>query len=209
MLPKIPDDIYNNRCQYCIHFIEDKENREIQRHEIWRCSDNPCPCKIQSIAQYKHQEHDEDWREFWYVPYDDGECRSFTPLYGYPICYYCEYHNSFMKEQEYCTITPKNRRIAVIGNQYGGEHWQYAYMICDKWKLDSSWRKRALEKVARGRLPAIFDPNTFKLLKPAKENKVAEKWAVIVKEQKEKLQKEAELLAEEKKTDENGQYKLL
>ncbi len=209
MLPKIPDDIYNNRCKYCRHFIEGKENREIKNNEIWRYNDNPCVCNIQCIAQYKHQEHDDNWREFWYVPYDDGECRSFTPSVGYPICNYCEYYNSFMNEQKYCTITPKNRRIAVIGNQYGGEHWEYAYMICDKWKMDSIWQRNALEYVARGRLPAIFNPNTFKLLKPQEENTAAEKWAIIVKEQKEKIQKLAVAEAEAKKTDENGQYKLL
>lgn len=209
MLPKIPDDIYNNRCKYCRHFIEGKENREIKDNEVNRNNNNPCVCKIQSIAQYKYQEHDKEWRNFWYIPYDDGECRSFTPNFGYPVCYNCEYENSFMEESAYCTITPKNRKVAVIGNNYGADYWNFAYMICDKWKMALCWRNNALENVARGKLPAAFDPNTFKLLKPAEENAAAEKWTVIVKEQKEKLQKEAELLAEEKKTDENGQYKLI
>ena len=209
ILPKIPDDIYDNRCRYCMHFIEGKVNREMTENESYRNCDNPCACKIHSIAQYKYQEHDKDYRNFWYIPYDDGECRSFTPVYGYPVCHYCEYVNMFMKESEYCSTTPKNRKRAVIGNCYGTEYWNFAYMICDKWKMCSMGRNDALERVARGRLPAVFDPDTYKLLSPAKANKTAEKWAAIINEQKEKLQKKAEILAEEKKTDENGQYKLI
>ncbi|MEE0839055.1 MAG: hypothetical protein U0L72_00700 [Acutalibacteraceae bacterium] len=207
-LPKIPDDIYENRCRYCMHHIPEKENREIKSKEVYRNLDNPCVCKIQSIAQYKYQEHDKEWRDFWYVPYEDGECRSFTPNYGYPICHNCEYSNQFRRDSEYCTKEPKNRKVAVIGNNYGTEYWKFAYMICDKWKMDSLGRHKALERVAEGKLPQCFDPETYKLLNPTQENKAAERWSRIIKEHKEQAEKAEQERKEKEQTDDNGQYKM-
>lgn len=208
MLPKIPDDIYENRCRYCIHFIAGKENREIKPNEVNRNIDNPCVCKVQSIAGYKYQEHNGDYSEFWYVPYDDGECRTFAPNFGYPICRYCEYFAPFNKELEYCKIKPTNRKTALIGRMYDGEFWKYGYMICDKWKMGELGRHKAIEKVAEGRLPQCFDPTTFKLLLPAKENMVAEKWKEIIDNQKSEILRAEAEQREKEKTDDNGQYKI-
>ena len=208
MLPAIPIDIFENRCKYCMHFIEGIENREIKQNEVYRNIDNPCVCKIQSIAGYKYQEHNKDWTEFWYVPYADGECRTFAPNFGYPICKYCEYFAPFNKESEYCRTEPKNRKTAVIGRCYDAEFWKYAFMVCDKWKMHEIGKKHALERVAKGKLPQCFSPVTFKLLKSTQENKVAEKWKEIIEKQKtEMLRAEAEQ-KEKEKTDDNGQYKM-
>ena len=208
MLPKIPDDIYENRCKYCMHHIQGKENREIKNNEVYRSLDNPCVCKIQSIARYKYQEHDKEWQEFWYVPYEDGECRSFTPNFGYPICNYCEYCNQFMPDSEYCTKETKNRKVATIGNNYGAEYWKFAYMICDYWKMKSLWRSDALEKVAKGKLPQCFDPVTYKLLKPAQENKAAQHWQEIIEEYRKQAEKAERERIEKERTDKKGQYKI-
>ena len=208
MLPAIPNAIFENRCKYCMHYIEGKENREIKQNETYRNIDNPCVCKIQSIAGYKYQKHNKDWTDFWYVPYDDGECRTFAPNFGYPICNYCEHFAPFNKESEYCRIGPKNRKTVVIGRCYDGEFWKYGFMICDKWKMHEIGRRYALERVAEGKLPQCFDPVTFKLLKPTTENTAAEKWKKIIEKQKiEMLRAEAEQ-KEKEKTDENGQYKM-
>lgn len=209
VLPKIPDDIYENRCKYCRHHIIGKENREIKPHEVYLCSNNPCVCNIQSIARYNYQVHDERYERYECVPYADGECRSFTPNMGFPICENCEYGNPFSKDTEYCLGKPKNRKVAVVGMSYGAEYWKYAYMVCDNWKMSIVDRRGALERVAQGKLPPCFDPKTFKLLKPTETNKAAEQWEKIIEVEKERLaQIEAERI-EKEKTDENGQYKML
>lgn len=208
MLPKIPDDIFENRCKYCVHFIPGKENREIKQNETYRNIDNPCVCKVQSIAGYKYQEHNKDWTEFWYVPYSDGECRSFAPGFGYPICNFCEYVNQFRDASEYCTKEPINRKTAVIGRNYGTDYWKFAYMVCDKWKMGEIYRHKAIEKVAEGKLPQCFDPSTFKLLSPTKINTVAERWNVLISKHKKEIQKAEQERKEKEKTDENGQYKM-
>ncbi len=214
-LPKIPDAIYENRCRYCWHFLKNGENREIQSHEIWLPEYTfPGPCKIQSIAGYKYQVRNNGDCE--YFPYEDGECRSFVPAYGYPMCEYCEHHNHF-HEDTYCLkeIPLEQRRVVALGNTYGREVYKVGFMICDNWKLSQFWRKDALEKIADGRLPKLMNPETFMLLKPAEENEAAEKWLKIEAERREELEKEAaeEKARKEKEeldrmTDRNGQMKL-
>ena len=96
----------------------------------------------------------------------------------------------------------------MIGNNYGAEVWNYAYMICDNWKMRMSERRFALESVALGRLPAMFDPETFNLLKPTEENKAAEEWRKIQEEINKRIEKENYDKEQAKKTDKDGQYKL-
>ena len=211
-LPPIPDDILNNRCKFCKFYIDGKENRKIKHNEVYRYVDNPCVCKIQSIARYKYQVHDEDWRDVHYEVYNDGECRSFTPNFGYPICRDCEKYSPFYhtndEENFGCRAEPKGRHIAVLGNLYGNARDQYEYMVCEKWVMEPIHRHRAIERAAAGKLPQCFDPNTYRLLTPVGENKAAEEWQRITREyeqEKAKIEKEKE---EKLKTDENGQYKL-
>ena len=33
MMPKIPDDIFEKRCKYCIHYCRDGENRDFEDKE--------------------------------------------------------------------------------------------------------------------------------------------------------------------------------
>lgn len=205
-LPKIPDDIYNNRCRYCHHFQKEYENKEV-KHPFSARAEDQGSCKIQSIAGYCYQEHNDSWTEFTDKVYEDGECRSFTPNFGYPICESCEHFNHF-KTDNYCYGKPKNRRIAVIGNNYGKEAWDYAHMICDNWVMRQSMRGYALEYVALGKLPAAFDPKTYKLLKPTEENRVAEEWRKIQEETQKRIEKENYDKEQAKKTDSEGQYRL-
>lgn len=205
-LPKIPDDIYNNRCRYCRHFQKEYENKEVKRPFSNRAEDQGS-CRIQGVSRYYYQEHNENWTEFTYKVYEDGECRSFAPNFGYPVCESCEHFNHF-KTDNYCYGKPKNRRVAVIGNNYGAEVWNYAYMICDNWKMRMSNRRFVLESVALGRLPAMFDPETFELLKPTEENKAAEEWRKIQEEINKRIEKENYDKEQAEKTDKDGQYKL-
>ena len=206
-LPKIPDDIFENRCRCCRHFIVGKENREIKDGEVWRSSGNPSPCQIQAIAGYKFQVKLPDGR-YVYKPYEDGECRSFAPVFGYPICRDCECFNPFMEEREYCTksVPLEKRNVAALGNTYGHERYSRTFYICDKWKLNPTWKDRAITFVAEGRLPKAFDPDTLKLLKPV-EGIAFQKWQQIENEHKKKLAKEAEEKA--LNIDDDGQIKII
>lgn len=173
-LPKIPDAIYENRCRYCSFFLKDGENREIKSNEVWR-HNFPGPCKIQGTADYMYSV----WKNNEYEEhvYEDGECRSFTPRYGYPMCEYCEHHNHF-HEDTYCLkeIPFEKRRVVALGNTYGRDVYKVGFMICDRWKLSSTFRDTALKHIADGKLPKLMNPETFMLLKPAEENEAAEKW---------------------------------
>ena len=206
-LPKIPDDTFENRCRYCLHFVEGKENREIKDSEVYRPLDNPCPCHVQSIARYCYQVKLPDGR-YENLPYSDGECRSFAPVFGYPICRDCEYFNCFMEEREYCTksIPLENRKIAALGNTYGQERYSRNFYVCDKWKLKGHWKDSAIKSVAEGRLPRAFDPDTLKLLGPVA-GIALEKWQSIENELRKELIKEAEEKA--LKVDDDGQIKIL
>jgi hypothetical protein len=214
-LPKIPDEIYENRCRYCGHFLKDGENREIKSHEIWLPESRfPGPCKIQAIAKYKYQIRNNGLYE--YLTYEDGECRSFTPKFGYPMCEYCEHHNHF-HEDTYCLKeTPfDQRRVVALGNTYGREVYKVGFMICDCWKLRSTVRDTALKYIADGKLPKLMNPETFMLLKPVEENEAAEKWLKIEADRKEELKRktEEEKARKEKEeldrmTDRKGQLKL-
>ena len=211
-LPSIPDDIFNNRCMFCMFYIKGKENRAIRTNEVYRIVDNPCVCKIQSIALYKYQEHNENWTEVHYEVYKDGECRSFTPNFGYPICRDCGKYNPFCrtddKEKFGCTTEPVNRRIAVLGNRYGNNRDPYEYMVCDKWVMEKVGRHRAIQRVAEGKLPQCFDPKTYLLLTPTNKNVVAEEWIRITREHEQEKAKREKEAAEKTMIDENGQYKM-
>lgn len=205
-LPKIPDEIFENRCRYCRHFIDGKTNREIEDVEVWRCSDNPCPCHIQGIARYCYQVKLPDGR-YEKLPYSDGECRSFAPVFGYPICRDCEYFNCFMEEREYCinSIPLEKRKMAALGNTYGRKNFSRIFYVCAKWKLKDIWKESAIKLVAEGKLPKSFDPDTLKLLGPV--NGIAfEKWLRIETERRKELAKEAEEKA--LKVDDDGQIKI-
>lgn len=212
-LPKIPDAIYENRCRYCRFFLKDGENREIKTNEVWQ-HNFPGSCKIQGIARYNYQiRNNGDYEK---IPYEDGECRSFTPNYGYPMCEYCEYFNHFHKDA-YCfkEIPFDKRRVVALGNTYGRDVYKAGFMICDKWKLSHTWRNGVLKSIADGNLPKLMDPETFMLLKPKGKNEAAEKWRKIESERREDLKRKAEeeKVRKEKEaldrlTDRNGQMKL-
>lgn len=207
-LPRIPDEIYENRCKYCWHFVKNKENREIKEYEIFLHGDRkPCPCKIQLIAQYRYQICDNG--EYKYIPYEDGECRSFSPNYGYPMCYSCEHFDRFSKEHSRKKDVPLSKRKRVaLGNTYGNESRERGFLICSNWECAKHSRDYALKNAAEGRIPRMFDSKTFKLLSPIEESRAAEEWLEIEKKHIAEINKKAKKEELDKRTDKNGQLSL-
>ena len=186
--PKIPDEIYENRCKYCRHFCQDGENRVFQDNEVYSYSVKKS-CGIISIAGYSYQVWDGECRVVDEVVYDDGECRTFAPWYAYPgICASCAYHNSFV---EGC-CTNNNRgsdfRPVFIGQQYGEKN-PYEYHTCSKWKMNERLKEHYLRAIVLGRVPPILDEN-FRLVSPQKASEAALRWAQFREEELAKTEKE-------------------
>ena len=182
MLPKIPDEIYNNRCRYCTHFCKEAENRDFKSEECYRY-DVKKPCQIQEIASYKYQVRHDDGTfrgSYEYIVYKDGECRSFAPLLSYPgICRSCAHYNSFFRDFCNKADKKKNYRQAVIGNTYGGEAYESGYFTCDNWVISERAKGYIAQDLPRERVPLIFDPKTYKLLTPLEISEKNAEWAKI------------------------------
>ena len=179
MLPKIPDDIYNNRCRYCLHFCKEAENRDFESKECYSYNLKK-PCQIQEIASYKYQVRHDDGTFRGSYEYTDGECRSFAPLLSYPgICKSCSYHNSFTSGFCMKADKKKNYHLAVVGNTYGSELYASGYFTCDNWVISENAKRYIAQDLPRERVPLIFDPKTYKLLTPLEISEKAAEWAKI------------------------------
>lgn len=192
--PSIPDNIYNNRCRYCMHFTGlPNTTGELSQGQLFSCKPST-PCNIISIANYCEQ------KIISYHPISctyevhDNECFSFTPNYGYPgICDSCRYSNHSFDESDYCSLPKEeitDRRPLLIGYTFGQrktDYWTYAYHTCSKWQLSDSWYNSAVKSTAEGRLPRTWDPNTRKLIcSDAPDPKVIAIWDKLQKEAAEK-----------------------
>lgn len=167
MYPKIPDEIYENRCKYCVHFVRDGENRDFEAREAYLHSTNPS-CRIFTIAGYKYQIPLMESNRFAgheNVPFFDGECRTFAPRLAYPgICQSCAYHNCFVKG---CPTEKRgdDYRRAFIANDHGSEEYASNFYTCSNWKIKDTFKDLLLEDIANGRAPNVIDLETFKLIK--------------------------------------------
>ena len=199
--PKIPDEIYENRCRYCWHFCKDGENRDFDVKEEYSYS-TKLPCKIHSIAGYFHQERVQDGTPRGYyknIPYTDGECRGFTPHLSYPgICQSCEYHNEFV--DGYCNGEKgDDYRLAFLANAHGSEQYGSKFYTCSKWKMSSRLKDYYLEDIVYGRVPPIVVVKTFKLVSPLKLCEVAQAWAEIREKRLAEIEAERKQKEEPKK----------
>lgn len=181
-LPKIPDDIYENRCRYCFHFCKEGENRDFKDNEVYSYQIKHS-CDILGVARYFYQvRHDNGtfWGEVENIAYSDGECRSFSPMLSYPgICNSCRYHNPFVKG--YCTIEKgKDYRIAFIANDHGSESYGSGYYTCSNWKMSENAKYYYLKDIVAEKVPPIIDTKTFKLIAdPCKLTEAVKEWAEI------------------------------
>lgn len=189
--PRIPDDIYNNRCRYCLHFCAEGENRDFEPREVLSPRIRSS-CNILGVSSYGVQRKNETNGEYYYKVYEDGECRSFAPRWTHPgICHSCRHHNTFREDTNYCMLpieAQKNRRIAVILNDYGSDAHRSSGDVCDKWEYRSHIKDRAVDEAAKGLIPAIFDPKTFKLLNCQTMSQAAIEWAKIAEIERRKTE---------------------
>lgn len=190
---KIPDDVYEGRCRYCIQYTGE-ENGEIPDEKVFvPYYSQKAACRILGIAQCGK------------VP---GECLSFAPKPIFGICKYCEYTNSFT--EGYCMAPggPKGKRRVYLGCSVGGSYYaDHALFTCKKYKVSSRWKDLILAGVLKGRGPACFDPETWEPLQKLEGTPQAAEWAKLREKEQEKLREERKKKAAAEDVD--GQLRLL
>jgi len=145
---RIPDDVWEGRCQWCIHRTGD-ENRTVPR--FWTVSGahaKDIPCRIMGICRCDE------------IP---GECKSFSPNHIYGICATCRFNNSF--HEGFCTRDGQpNKRQVYIGQGYAKEAYWGVHRLstCDNYSPDPMWIDTMRRQAAEGRIPRNFNPETMK-----------------------------------------------
>jgi hypothetical protein len=122
---RIPDDVWETRCQLCVHKNAD-DNIPIPASAIHRGQyERILPCRILSLSRMDKM---------------PGECMSFSPKHGTPgICDSCRYNNIFhdgfcMKDDH-----AQQRRV-YYGTDYGGDERKVDYYsrhrlsVCDDYE---------------------------------------------------------------------------
>lgn len=179
---KIPDDVFETRCQYCFH-KSGADNKEIPDDRIfsikWR---KELPCNVMGICRPNKIK---------------GECLNFVPNQIFGICQTCEYDNCF--REGYCTNNNQpNKRQLYITRDFAmdsqNEYWKkHIGSTCDNYSVKPSLIDLIKQQAAEGKIPRNFDPETMKFTDTLSANDVAEKWAEIEREEKEARRKAEEL----------------
>lgn len=192
---KIPDDVWEGRCRWCIHRQLD-ENKAVDGQRIYQTAyaRYHVPCRIYGIAKC------------WEIP---GECRDFAPNQIFGICKTCEYNNCF--HDGFCLRDeqPNKRRIYIGHGAYNhkADYWQiHELSTCDGYEPDHDWFDTMKRQAAEGKIPRNFDPETMKMIDPHKENAMAEKWKEIdrVMAEEAKAEKARKELKKMREAAENG-----
>lgn len=175
---KIPDDVFQNRCRWCIQGRTENENREIpEAHLFVNYYHDTFPCNIMGINQCDR------------VP---GECLSFHPNWIYGICGTCywsnQFHDGFCRHE-----APENKRVVFLGGDYCGDngYWAHYRSTCDRYMVNPRLKDLILRDVLRGKSPANFDPDTWEPIGNMEESPAAEEWRRL-REQAQQEQAEAE-----------------
>lgn len=185
---KIPDDVFDTRCRYCIHGKQGVENVDIPPGWIWSSyHEKDRPCQIFGISRFNE------------IP---GECESFNPNYIFGICLTCE-HNSCFTPGFCRRRSQPNKRKLYIGcgvlapSTPRPDYWRdHILSTCDAYHVSAYWMDTIRRQAAEGRIPRNFDPETMKPIGKAARNETAEKWAEIDRQQEaEKAAAEAKRLA--------------
>ena len=123
---RIPDDIWNTRCRFCIH-RHGAENIPVPKSEVHRpYLEKVIPCRIMAISHPGAQ--------------ITGECMSFSPVDVYGICGTCKHDNLFcegwcMKEDH-----GEERRV-FYGKTYNNDkpdYWgRHRLSVCDDYEPES------------------------------------------------------------------------
>lgn len=144
---EIPDDVWEERCQWCIHRTGN-ENRKIPKAWAFRYQhDKDKPCRIMGIAKMDE------------IP---GECRSFAPNKIYGICMTCEHDNCF--HEGFCLHDGQpNKRQVYIGQGYQNEAYYGVHRLstCDAYTPSPFWFDTMRRQAAEGKIPRNFNPETM------------------------------------------------
>ena len=144
---KIPDDVWENRCRWCVHRIRD-ENMTVERSRIWNASyRDRLPCRIIGIAMHS------------LIP---GECKSFHPNWVYGICETCEHNNMFAEGFCRAECQPNKRKV-FVGEGYGNPaYWaEHALSTCDNYTPNPNYFDGMRKQAVDGKIPRNFDPVTM------------------------------------------------
>lgn len=164
---RIPDDVWENRCQWCGHRTAEK-NRDVIRRELDTSRQEvmkTIPCRIMRLARYED------------IP---GECGSFAPNFIYGICATCEHDNMF--HEGYCTAEnqPDKRQVYVGQGYMDVNYWGiHRLSTCGNYKPDPNDIDIMRKQAARGLIPKNFDPETMKPITTTGRNETAEHWAKV------------------------------
>lgn len=164
---RIPDDVFENRCRWCVHRIAE-QNRDVERWETHTGRESvvkTLPCRILGIVRPGE------------IP---GECGSFSPHNIYGICATCEHDNMF--HDGFCLEDNQpNKRQVYIGEGYQRkEYWGvHRLSTCDGYTPDPRKFERMRNEAAEGLIPQNFDPETMKPIEETKKNEVAEMWTAL------------------------------
>lgn len=164
---KIPDDVFETRCRYCMHGRPNNGNADIPDGHIFSPRyEKERSCDILGVCQCDKVE---------------GECLSFTPLAYFGTCMTCRYSNCFV--DGFCTKEKQpNKHQLFLGHSFAGatpqpQFWgNHCLSTCDNYHVTDYDAKRMIKAVSEGRSPANFNPDTLKPIKPSEKNKVAEEW---------------------------------
>lgn len=193
MVPKIPSDIYENRCRYCRHFCQGGENRDYDSRELFSYNVK-LPCRIFGISGHCYQINADGINR----PYEDGECRSFEPNKSFPgICNSCKYFNHFV--DGFCVREKaEDYRYAVRGTTHGNEVYERRFWTCKNWAISDFSKDCYLRDVVDGLAPPILNPRTFKIVAPHKGVEVETHWAELRAEKLAEIERQEQLRQQSK-----------
>ena len=184
---KIPDDVFETRCPYCIHGQTRAGNKDIPEawvFQIYHIKD--LSCRVMGIAKYER------------IP---GECETFQPNDIFGICLTCMHFNSYQETTGCVLDDHPNRRCVYVVNSYGKSTYANIGYTCDNFEVKPYLTERMVSEAAAGRIPQNFDPETMEPIGRLEESKgAAEHWEMLTR--KARAEEEAARRAREEK---NGQ----
>jgi len=145
---KIPDDVWEGRCRWCIHRVAD-ENKAFPKEHVWKSFyDKDRPCRIMSICRPDEIE---------------GECKNFAPNWIFGICMTCEHDNCLHGGFCFADEQPNYRQV-YIGEGYQNEAYYGVHRLstCDNYSPDPAWFDTMRRQAAEGKIPRNFNPETMK-----------------------------------------------
>lgn len=152
---KIPDDVFETRCRYCMHGRPEGGNKDIPEAWIFAQSHRKdLSCNIFGIC--------------YTCEHNNSFCAGFCTRAKQPN-----------KRQ----IFIGNGGLGGAAKpDYWKEH---VLSTCDAYSPSHNWIDIMQKQAAEGKIPRNFDPETMKPIGPAMNNETAERWAAIDRKQAE------------------------